>query len=74
MSNTKPYQPLAWIGTVVLIIAATLAAFNLYPWYVYLFCLANGIWVMIGVLWRENSLIVLNSGLTLIYFAGLIFG
>ena len=70
----KPYQPLAWTGTVILIMAATLAAFNLYPWYVYLFCVANGIWVVIGILWRENSLIVLNAGLTLIYVAGLIFG
>ena len=74
MSNTKPYQPLAWTGTFVLIIAASLAAFNIYPLYVYLFCLANGIWVLIGVLWRENSLIVLNAGLTIIYVAGLIFG
>lgn len=65
---------MAWIGTFVLIIAASLAAFNLYPWYVYLFCIANGLWVMIGFLWRENSLIVLNAGLTLIYVAGLIFG
>jgi hypothetical protein len=73
-SNTKPYQPLAWTGTVILIVAATLAAFNIYPLYVYLFCLANGIWVLIGVLWRENSLIVLNAGLTIIYVAGLIFG
>jgi hypothetical protein len=72
--TSKPYQPLAWTGTVVLIVAATLAAFNIYPLYVYLFCLANGIWVLIGVLWRENSLIVLNAGLTIIYVAGLIFG
>ena len=69
----KPYQPLAWTGTVVLIVAATMAAFNLYPWYSYLFCLANGIWVVIGILWREQSLIVLNSGLTIIYIVGLIF-
>ena len=69
----KPYQPLAWTGTVVLIVAATMAAFNLYPWYSYLFCLANGIWVVIGILWREKSLIVLNAGLTLIYIIGLIF-
>ena len=68
----KPYQPIAWFGTTVLLIAATLAAFNIYPWYVYMFCLANGIWVFVGVLWREQSLIVLNAGLTLIYLAGLI--
>ena len=68
----KPYQPIAWFGTAVLLIAATLAAFNIYPWYVYMFCLANGVWVLVGVLWKEQSLIVLNAGLTLIYLAGLI--
>ncbi len=70
----KPYQPLAWLGTVVLILAAIMAAFNQYPYYVYLFCIANGLWVVIGILWRENSLIVLNAGLTVIYIAGLILG
>ena len=69
----KPYQPIAWLGTTVLLIAATLAAFNIYPIYVYGFCLANGLWVLVGVLWREQSLIVLNAGLTVIYIAGLIF-
>jgi len=72
MSEKKPYQWLAWTGTAILIMAATLAAFNQYPYYVYLFCLANSIWVIIGILWRENSLVVLNAGLTLIYLAGLI--
>ena len=71
-SMTKPYQWLAWTGTTVLIVAAMLAAFNQYPYYVYLFCMANSIWVIVGLLWRENSLVVLNAGLTLIYVAGLI--
>ncbi len=72
MSEKKPYQWLAWTGTAVLIVAASLAAFNLYPYYVYLFCVANSLWVITGLLWRENSLVVLNAGLTFIYMAGLI--
>jgi len=70
--DTKPYQSLAWLGTVILLIAATMASFNLYPWYSYAFTLANGIWVLVGVLWKERSLIVLNAGLTIIYIIGLI--
>jgi hypothetical protein len=72
--NKKPYQKLAWLGTVILLIAATLAAFNFYPIYVFMFCLANGIWVAVGILWKERSLIVLNAGLTFIYILGLFFG
>tara|TARA_B100000989_G_scaffold263263_1_gene215067 strand:+ start:633 stop:878 length:246 start_codon:yes stop_codon:yes gene_type:complete len=71
-TNTKPYQSLAWVGTIVLLVAATMASFNLYPWYSYAFCLANGIWVLVGILWKEKSLIVLNAGLTIIYIIGLI--
>jgi len=73
-ANNKPYQKLAWAGTAVLLLAATLAAFNFYPIYVFLFCIANGIWVVVGILWKERSLIVLNAGLTFIYILGLFFG
>jgi len=73
-ANNKPYQKLAWVGTAVLLLAATLAAFNFYPIYVFLFCIANGIWVVVGILWKERSLIVLNAGLTFIYILGLFFG
>ena len=68
----KPYQPLAWFATACLLVAATMAALNIYPWYIYAFIASNALWVLIGVLWKERSLIVLNSGLTLIYVAGLL--
>ena len=68
----KPYQQLAWLATAVLLVAATMAAFNMYPYYSYAFTVANGLWVLIGVLWKEKSLIVLNAGLTIIYLVGLI--
>jgi len=71
-TTLKPYQWLAWLGTGILLVAATMAAFNLYPYYSYAFTLANGIWVLVGVLWKEKSLIVLNAGLTIIYIVGLI--
>ena len=72
MEKVKPYQELAWTGTAILLIAATMASFNMYPYYSYAFCLANAIWVVVGVLWKEKSLIVLNAGLTLIYIIGII--
>jgi uncharacterized membrane protein len=49
-----------------------MAAFNMYPYYSYAFTLANSIWVAVGILWKEKSLIILNAGLTIIYIAGLI--
>ena len=71
-NQAKPNQWLAWTGTTILLVAASMAAFNMYPYYSYAFTLANSIWVAVGILWKEKSLIILNAGLTIIYIAGLI--
>ena len=68
----KPYQWLAWFSTACLLVAAMLAAFNIYPWYIFAFIASNSLWVLIGILWKEKSLVVLNAGLTIIYVAGLV--
>ena len=70
--KSKPYQSLAWFFTLTLILAATMAAFNMYPYYSYAFTFSNLGWVLIGYLWKEKSLIVLNAGLTIIYIIGLV--
>ena len=66
--NEKPYQSLAWLATGILIIAAALASFvpelEYHHW---AFISANTLWVYVGWLWKEQSLVVLNAGLTLIY-------
>ena len=71
--NEKPHQLLAWIATAILIIAAILASFvpelEYHHW---AFIIANSLWVIVGILWKETTLIVLNAGLTIIYILGLI--
>ena len=69
----KPYQWLAWIATGVLLISATMAAFNLWPFYAYGFIVANTLWMTVGWLWKEKSMLWSNLGLNLIYVAGLLF-
>mgnify|MGYP000158820704 CR=1 FL=1 len=59
--TAKPHQWIAWTGTAILLIAATMASFNLYPWYSYAFCLANAIWVLVGILWKDRALMLLNG-------------
>jgi len=70
-TNKKPYQWLAWFSTAALLSAAMLAAFNIHPLYIYAFIISNSLWTLIGVLWKEKSLVVMNTGLTIIYVAGL---
>jgi membrane protein YdbS with pleckstrin-like domain len=71
--NQKPYQTIAWTATAILILAAILASFvpelEYHHW---AFISANSLWVIVGILWREQTLIVLNAGLTIIYILGLI--
>ena len=71
--NEKPYQFLAWTATAILILAAILASFGpALEYHHWAFILANSLWVIVGFLWREMTLIVLNAGLTIIYIFGLI--
>ena len=71
--NEKPHQFLAWIATAILIIAAFLASFiPALEYHHWAFIIANSLWVIVGYLWKENSLIVLNAGLTFIYVLGLV--
>ena len=71
--NEKPYQVLVWSATGLLIIAAVLASFIPQMEYHHLaFIAANSLWVIVVILWKEQTLIVLNAGLTIIYVLGLI--
>ena len=71
--NEKPFLFLAWIATFILILAAILASFvPALEYHHWAFILANSLWVLVGFLWKEMSLIVLNAGLTIIYIFGLI--
>ncbi|MBR51678.1 MAG: hypothetical protein CMD58_04110 [Gammaproteobacteria bacterium] len=71
--NEKPYQFIAWTATAILILAAALASFvpelKYHHW---AFISANTLWVLVGFLWKEQTIIALNAGLTLIYILGLV--
>ena len=69
----KPYQWFAWFASAALICGSMLASFDCYPWYSIAFMIANTSWIVVGILWRERSLIVMNAVITLIYILGLIF-
>ena len=69
---TKPYQKLAWFATAAVLISAAMASINLYPLYSIGFIVANTLWMIIGILWKERSMIVMNLGLNAIYIIGLL--
>ena len=70
--NEKPYQFLAWTATSILILAAIFASFvPALEYHHWAFIIANSLWVIVGFLWKEITLIFLNAGLTIIYILGL---
>jgi len=69
----RPDVLIKWLATAFLIIGAVLTSGNwYYPWNVVFFLLGNLAWALVGFMWRETSLIVLNVGITLIYVVGML--
>ena len=70
----KPFQILAWISTFSILSGAILASFvpELY-YHHYFFLFGNSLLAITAFLWREYSLLVLNSGLSLIYIFGIFY-
>ena len=73
-SEKKPYQFLAWLATFSILFGALLASLSpeLYIHH-FFFVLGNGILAITAFLWKENSLLVLNIGLFLIYVIGIFY-
>ncbi len=74
VTNKKPYQLLAWISTCSILSGAFLASLvpELY-YHHYFFLFGNGLLALTAFLWREYSLLVLNTGLSLIYIFGILY-
>ncbi len=70
----KPYQYLAWISSFCILMGALLASFSpeIYAHH-FFFMFGNGLLAITAFLWKENSLLVLNSGLFLIYVFGTLY-
>ena len=73
-TEKKPYQFFAWISTFSILLGALLA--SLVPEFYYhhfFFIFGNGLLAITAFLWNENSLLVLNIGLFLIYVFGIFY-
>ena len=69
----KPFQYLAWISTISILLGAFIASLEpeLYLHH-FFFMFGNGLLAITAFLWKENSLLVLNTGLCFIYVFGTI--
>jgi uncharacterized protein with PQ loop repeat len=63
---------LKWAATTITLIGAVLTALNIYPLNVIAFNIGSVLWLIFAIRIKEPSLIVVNSGLLLVYIAGLV--
>jgi hypothetical protein len=64
---------LKWLATACLIIGAVLTTVDIRPLNIWLFNIGNLAWLIVGIMWREWSLVVLNIVLIAIYAYGILF-
>jgi uncharacterized protein with PQ loop repeat len=63
---------LKWAATTITLIGAVLTSLNIYPLNVIAFNIGSVLWLIFAIRIKEPSLIVVNSGLLLVYIAGLV--
>lgn len=64
-------QNLKWIGTSILIVGTGVNSLGIYPLGPILLGLGGLVWMTVGIMWKETSLIVTNLVLSLVTFIGL---
>ena len=65
---------LKWAATAITLFGAVLTSLNLFPYNVYAFNVGCIVWIMWGFRIREISIVIVNSGLLLVYLIGAIYG
>ena len=61
-----------WLATAIMLIAAMCVSFDLRPYHIWFLNIGSAAWLITALLWREWSLIIVNSALLLVYFIGFI--
>lgn len=63
---------LKWTATAITILGAVLTSLNIYPLNVIAFNLGSVLWLIFAIRIKENSLVVVNAGMLLVYVFGLL--
>lgn len=60
-----------WAATIVALVHVILVSYDVMPYYKFSGMLAAALWLWLGYLWREPSLMILNVIMICIYLSGL---
>lgn len=61
-----------WSATVMALVHVWFISHDIEPWYKYTGITQAGLWLWLGVLWHQPSIILLNIIMIAIYFKGII--
>jgi|TARA_R110002126_G_C10079661_1_gene463643 hypothetical protein len=62
---------LKWVATVFVVLGASLNAFDIEPYNVFVLLIGTALWMSVGLLWFDRALIVVNAAIFAIYLAGI---
>jgi hypothetical protein len=61
-----------WSATVMALVHVWLISHDIQPWYKYTGVLQASLWLWLGFLWRQPSVILLNVVMIVIYLKGIV--
>ena len=71
MKNISAVETMKWISTGIMLLAALAIVEGVHPMSIYLLNLGSLAWLITSIMWREWSLIVVNTSLLAVYVYGL---
>ena len=51
---------LKWFGSILLLIGLCFTSFNIFPLNLYFMLIGSAVWVIVGYIWKDGSIILLN--------------
>ena len=69
----KSVRGLKWFGSILLLIGLCFTSFNIYPLNLYFMLIGSAVWVSVGYIWKDGSIILLNVVGFIITLVGLIY-
>jgi hypothetical protein len=62
-----------WVATITVIFGAAFNSFEIVPYNYIIMMIGIALWLVVGLLWFDRALIVLNTAMLVIYLSGLMF-
>ena len=61
-----------WASSIILIFGMILTSNNAFPYNLYVSCIGITGWIFVGMLWRDRSIMILNTVALAIYLNGIV--